>query len=70
MTSPVVLRALLGEAMDGLEQARGGLMRAAKAVDEAGVNRKLHADLLFSMDEMRDLAARLTEHVDYDGEAD
>lgn len=64
--SQLTLQTLLGEAMVGVEEARLGLLKAAKAIGEAEVNAKLHADLLFAMDEMRDLAARLTEHVDYE----
>jgi hypothetical protein len=64
--SELTLQTLLGEAMVGVEEARLGLMKAAKAIDEAGINFKLHGDLLIAMDEMRDLAARLTEHVDYE----
>ena len=64
--SELTLQTLLGEAMVGVEEARLGLMKAAKAIDEADINRKLHADICLSMDEMRDLAARLTEHVAYE----
>ncbi len=42
----------LTRAMDGVEQARLGLLEAAKALDEFG-----------AMDECRDFQARLTEFV-------
>ena len=58
-----VIQTLTNEAMEGLDDARRHLLRAAKALDELGLDRKLHADVLFTMDELRDLAARLTEHV-------
>ena len=58
-----VVQTLINEAMSGLHDARLHLLRAAKALDELGVDRKLHADVLLTMDELRDLAARLTEHV-------
>lgn len=61
-----VVQTLINEAMSGLHDARLALLRSAKALDELGVDRKLHADVLFTMDEMRDLAARLTEHVGVD----
>lgn len=64
--SHLTIQTLLGEAMVGVEEARLGLLKAAKAIDEAQINFKLHGDLLIAMDEMRDLAARLTEHVDYE----
>jgi hypothetical protein len=58
-----VVQTLTNEAMEGLDDARRHLLRAARALDELGLDRKLHADVLFTMDELRDLAARLTEHV-------
>ena len=58
-----VVQTLTNEAMSGIDDARLALLRAAKALDELGFDRKLHADVLFTMDEMRDLAARLTEYV-------
>jgi hypothetical protein len=61
-----VARTLINEAMSGLDEARLALLRAGKALDELGVDRKLHADVLLTMDEMRDLAARLTEYVGTD----
>lgn len=54
---------VLTEAMDGIEQARAGYLRAAKALHEAGVDRILHRDVSLAMDEARDFQARLTEHV-------
>lgn len=54
---------VLTEAMEGIEQARAGYLRAAKALDEAGVDRILHRDVALAMDEARDFQARLTEHV-------
>lgn len=61
-----VIQTLTNEAMEGLDDARRHLLRAARALDELGLDRKLHADVLFTMDELRDLAARLTEHVGTD----
>lgn len=58
----------LTRAMDGIEQARLGLLEAAKALDESGIDRLLHRDVLFAMDDCRTFQARLTEHVsDEDG---
>jgi hypothetical protein len=57
---------LTTEAMEGLDDARLSLLRAAKALDELGLDRNLHRDVVFAMDEMRDFAARLTEHVGTD----
>ena len=59
--------AQLTRAMDGIEQARLGLLEAAKALDEARIDVLLHRDVLLSMDECRTFQARLTEHVDLDG---
>ena len=53
----------LTRAMDGVEQARLGLLEAAKALDEFGADRILHRDVLMAMDECRDFQARLTEFV-------
>lgn len=64
--NPRVVWTLVNEAMEGIDDARRHLLRAARALDELGVDRKLHADVLFTMDELRDLAARLTEHVGMD----
>jgi hypothetical protein len=61
-----VVQTLTNEAMSGIDDARLALLRAAKALDELGIDRKLHGDVLLTMDEMRDLAARLTEHVGSD----
>lgn len=58
-----VMVTLTNEAMSGLDEARLELLRAAKALDELGIDRNLHRDVLFAMDETRDLAARLTEFV-------
>lgn len=58
----------LTRAMDGVEQARLGLLEAAKALDEFGADRILHRDVVMAMDECRDFQARLTEFVaDEDG---
>lgn len=54
---------VLTEAMAGVEEARAGYLRAAKALDESGVDRILHRDVCLAMDEARDFQARLTEHV-------
>lgn len=59
-----VVVTLSNEAMSGLDDARRHLLRAAKALDELGIDRNLHRDVLFAMDETRDLAARLTEFVE------
>jgi len=53
----------LTRAMDGVEQARLGLLEAAKALDEFGADRILHRDVVMAMDECRDFQARLTEFV-------
>jgi hypothetical protein len=53
----------LTEAMEGVEQAREGYLRAAKALHELGIDRNLHRDVALAMDEARDFQARLTEHV-------
>jgi phosphoglucomutase len=66
--SDTVVLALVNEAMTGIEDARLALLRAGSALDRLGVDRKLHADVLLTMDEMRDFAARLTELVDFDGD--
>ena len=58
-----VVTALANEAMSGLDEARLNLLRAAKALDDLRIDRNLHRDVLFAMEETRDLAARLTEHV-------
>ena len=61
-----VVQTLINEAMEGIDDARRNLLRAARALDELGFDRNLHRDLLLTMDEMRDLAARLIEHVGAD----
>ena len=67
--SEATLVSQLTRAMDGVEQARLGLMEAAKALDEFGHDRILHRDVLLAMDECRDFQARLTEFVaEEDGE--
>jgi len=58
----------LTRAMDGIEQARMGLLEAGKALDESGLDPILYRDVLMAMDECRDFQARLTEFVaDEDG---
>jgi hypothetical protein len=61
-----VIQTLINEAMEGIDDARRHLLRAARALDELGVDRHLHRDVLFAMEETRDLAARLIEHVGSD----
>lgn len=60
--------------MEHLEAARLSLMDAAKRIDREreipddapGLPVGLHRDVLFAMDAVRDLEARLTEHSPYE----